>query len=100
LLLQEFLRASQFRIFLSDDFPGIVRHQYHANSFFFSSALRADRTEPVVCWPGRLLANIRSSVFCLSRRFVQFRIFLFDDLQGTVKLQSSAFFVCLFSSGC
>jgi len=53
LFLQEFLRASQFRIFLSDDFPGIVRHQYHANSFFFSSALRADRTEPVAVFAGQ-----------------------------------------------
>ena len=31
-----------------------------------------------------------SFFFFLSLRFVQFRIFLFDDLLGTVKLQSSA----------
>merc|ERR1712135_146556 len=35
-------------------------------------------------------------LFFLSLRFVQFRIFLFDDLLGTVKLQSSALFVCGF----
>merc|ERR1712136_659043 len=97
-----FLRSSWatclFRVFLSDGLPRIVRHYLRANSFFlFLWAWRGDIAASVAEFVGQGKHwRTFGVLFFLSLWFVQFRIFLFDDLLGTVKLQSSALIVCGF----
>merc|ERR1712136_204074 len=65
--------------------------------FLFLWAWRGDGSASVAEFVGQgKLWRTFGVLFFLSLRFVQFRIFLFDDLLGTVKLQSSALLVCGF----